>query len=371
MRLVWGRVLEVAEPSGGSQAVIVTLGDSDQGEPALAYPRLSGVCAPGDEVLLNTTAVDLGLGTGGVHFVVARGPGASAASADSPVVHGVAVDEPSGGHIMKLRYTPLQVDVNTVEEPDGPYYQVMREATSLSGMPVVCCGLHSQMPIVAAAIKQVRPEATVAYCHTDFASLPYALSAVACQCRDAGLIDVAISCGQSFGGDLEAVNLHSGLLAAKHVAGADAAIVAIGPGMVGTATPFGHGGVAQGEAINAASALGGTPVAVLRVSFADARDRHRVLSHHTITALTRVALAPAIVAVPPLPEESAAALDAALDASGVWERHERVESSSADIPGDALRAVDVRSMGRGIDDDPAFFLAAYAAGEVAAARLVP
>ncbi len=365
MRLVWGRVLEVAEERGGAQPLVVSVGGTD-GEPALAYPRLTGTCSPGEHVLLNTTAVDLELGTGGVHFVVARTQDSSPEGAD--VAGAVVVDEPSGGHIMKLRYTPLQVDVRAVEEPDGEHYPTMSEATSLEGMPVVCCGLHSQMPLVAAAVKQLVPDARVAYCHTDFGSLPYALSAVACSCREASLIDVAISCGQAFGADLEAVNLHSGLLAAKHVARADVAIVAIGPGMVGTATPFGHGGIAQGEAINAAHVLGGDPVAALRVSFADTRERHRVLSHHTVTALTKVALASAVVAVPRLPAEQASVLDDALEAAGVWERHERADAANTPIPVGALRGVDVTSMGRGIDDDLAFFAAAYAAGEVAAAR---
>ncbi len=178
-------------------------------------------------------------------------------------------------------------------------------------------------------------------------------------------MDVAISCGQSFGAELEAVNLHSGLLAAKHVAAADVAIVAIGPGMVGTATPFGHGGVAQGEALNAVHVLDGSAVAALRVSFADARERHRVLSHHTVTALTRIALARSTVAVPRLPLEQASELEAALDECRVWERHARADATG-EVELELLRGVQPRSMGRGFDDDPAFFPAAYAAGQVAA-----
>ncbi len=269
---------------------------------------------------------------------------------------------------MKLRYTPLQLDVDAVEEPGGETYEAMAAATSLDGMPVVCCGLHSQMPLVAAAVKAVRPDARVAYCHTDFGSLPYALSAVARECREVGLLDASISCGQSFGAELEAVNLHSGLLAARHVAGADVAVVSIGPGMVGTATPFGHGGIAQGEALNAVAALEGRAVAVIRVSFADPRERHRVLSHHTVVALTRIALAPSLVAVPGLPAEQAAALDAALDSSGIWERHARADCGGR-VDRSSLRGVEPRSMGRGLDDDPAFFSAAFAAGEAAAALL--
>ncbi|TLM97530.1 MAG: DUF3866 family protein, partial [Actinobacteria bacterium] len=322
---------------------------------AICYPALVGECSQGDRVLLNTTAVDLGLGTGGAHFVVARAG------------EGVALDNPSGGHIMKLRYTPLQRDVLAVEESASPHHAVMRTATSLDGMPVVCCGLHSQVPLVAAAVKATDSSLRVAYCMTDFAALALGLSDVLGSARTAGLIDTTISCGQAFGGDLEAVNLHSGLLAARHAARAHVAVVAIGPGVVGTATPFGHGGVSQGEAINAAAALGGTPVAVLRVSFADKRERHRGVSHHTLTALSKVALAPAKVAIPSLPAEFSDAIESALGEAGVWALHERADSSAGRVPPPSLRGVEVTSMGRSMSDDPAFYAASFAAGDIASA----
>jgi hypothetical protein len=133
--------------------------------------------------------------------------------------------------------------------------------------------------------------------------------------------------------------------------------------VTGTDTPLGHGGIAQAEALNAVVALGGRPVAVLRVSFADARERHRGVSHHSLTVLGRLALAPAFVAVPEFQGEQAASVDEALARSGVWERHVRVDMPGvlADTAG-----VPMRSMGRGAEDDPAFFRAAAAAGETAA-----
>jgi hypothetical protein len=352
VRLVWGSVTALDESNPRALVAEVELDDGTNG-PAVCYPALTGACAPGDRVLLNTTAVDLDLGTGGVHFVVAIAG------------EGVVLDTPSGGHVMKLRYTPLQVDVLSAEEPASPAHQTMRTATDLHGMPVVCCGLHSQVPLVAAAIKQADPGLRVAYCMADFAALPLALSRVMAESTAAGLVDATVTCGQSFGGDHEAVNLHSGLLAARYVAGADIAIVAIGPGVVGTATPFGHGGVAQGEAINATATLGGVPVACLRISFADERERHRVVSHHTLTALRDVALAPAHVAIPTLPAEFADAIDRALDEAGVWARHTREQSSAGEPPSPAMRGVEVRTMGRGIAEDPAFFSAAFAAGDIA------
>lgn len=354
MRLVWGIVREVRSQSDSIQHLDVALDDGSLGR-AIGYPALSGRCEQADRVLLNTTAVDLALGTGGWHYVVARASEAQ----------GVAVNEPSSGHVMKLRYTPLQLDVLSVEEQGSPHHDIMQEACDLAGMPVACCGLHSQVPLVAAAVKEADPNLKVAYCMTDFASLPAALSDVVRASRQAGLIDQVIACGQAFGGDLEAVNVHSGLLAARHVTRADVAIVAIGPGVVGTATPFGHGGVAQGEAINAVAGLGGVPVAVLRLSFADERQRHRGVSHHTITALSKVALAQAVVPVPELPEHYAEELEAAIEGTGALEGHTRVDSATAArVP--AMRGVEVTTMGRTFNDDPAFFGAAFAAGDVCA-----
>jgi hypothetical protein len=354
VKLVWGTVSGVAEPIGGTQLLDVALDDGSVGT-AVNYPDLAGSCAMRDRVLLNTTAVELALGTGGRHFVVARqGDG-----------RGIHLDAPSGGHVMKLRYTPLQRDVLAVESPESEHHAVMADAVDLAGMPVVCCGLHSQVPLVAAAVKQVSPALKVAYCMTDGAALLLQLSEIVRASVAGGLIDETVSCGQALGGGLEAVNLHSGLLAARHVAEADVAIVAIGPGVVGTATPMGHGGIAQGEALNAVAVLGGVPVAVLRMSFADQRDRHRVVSHHTIAALTRIALVRSTVAVPRLADELQSQFEAVLAETGIRSRHECVLSSAESQQPD-LRGVRVTTMGRGPSEDPAFFAAAYAAGAVAA-----
>jgi hypothetical protein len=350
MRLVWATVTSVHAVERGLQHLEVALDDRSSGT-AICYSRLSGACEVADRVLLNTTAVALSLGTGGSHFVVARGDRTS----------GIAYEDDSGGHIMKLRYTPLQHDVLAVEEQGGPHHEIMRAAENLAGLPVACCGLHSHVPLVAAAIKEGDPRLRVALVMTDQAALPLALSDVVRAAVQARLLDVTLTCGQAFGGDLEAVNVHSGLLAARHVSHADVAIVAIGPGVVGTATPLGHGGVAQGEAINAAASIGGRPVVVPRISFADTRERHRGVSHHTIAALTRIAMAPAYVTLPSLPDGYATAVEDAFDEAGVFSRHRRVDGTRAAAP--PMRGLEVRSMGRSEAEDPAFFAAAYAAGD--------
>jgi len=200
----------------------------------------------------------------------------------------------------------------------------------------------------------------------DGGALPIWFSRTAAGLRENGWLAATITVGQAFGGDLEAVTLHSGLLAARHVVGASMVVVAQGPGNLGTGTRWGFSGVAVGEAVNAAAVLGGRPVASLRISDADPRDRHRVISHHSLTAYGRVALAAADVVVPDLPGDFGAEVSAA--AEPLSPRHNLVRVSVEGLR-EVLAAcpVPLSTMGRGLDDDLAYFLAAAAAGRHAAA----
>jgi hypothetical protein len=241
----------------------------------------------------------------------------------------------------------------------------MAAASSLDGMPVVTADLHSALPAILAGVHADRPAARVAYVMTDGGALPAWFSRTLDGLRDhlAG----TITAGQAFGGDLEAGTVHTALLAARHVLDADVTVVAQGPGNLGTGTPWGFSGVAVGEAVNAIATLGGRPVGALRISAADARPRHRGVSHHTLTAYGRVALLPADLAVPaPLPPDLAEPVDAAL--APLAERHRlvRVPVDGLDA---ALRASPVRlsTMGRDLDADHTYFVAAAAAGRHAAA----
>jgi hypothetical protein len=328
--------------------------------PALAYPRLTGRPLPGDQVLLNTSALDLGLGTGGYAMVVAL-PQRLPPDPDGP------------GHMIKARYSPLQACVLGADEQGSPHHQILREADDLGGVPVVVADLHSALPAVLAAFHAARalrraPGASpdrVGYVMLDGGALPAWFSRTAAALRDAGWLAGTVTTGQAFGGDLEVVTLHSGLLAARHVLGASMIVAAQGPGNLGTGTRWGFSGVAAGEAVNAASVLGGRPVASVRVSEADARERHRGISHHSLTSYGRVALARADVVLPDLPGEFGARIMAA--AAPLAARHTLVRVSVAGLR-DVLRAcpVPLSTMGRGLDDDPAYFLAAAAAGRHAA-----
>ena len=326
---------------------------------ALAYPELTGRPEAGDRVLLNTSALALGLGTGGYALVVARPDGLPA--------------DPAGpGHLVKARYTPLQATVQGADEQGSPHHDVLRDADDLGGMPVVVADLHSALPAVLAALRAGGPAGappSAVYVMLDGGALPAWFSRSCAGLREAGWLRGTVTVGQSFGGDLETVTLHTGLLAARHVLRADVIVVTQGPGNLGTGTRWGFSGVACGEAVNAAAVLGGRPVASLRVSEADPRQRHYGVSHHSLTSYGRVALARADVVVPELPGAFGARV--AAQAAGLAGRHTLVSVSTGGLA-EALRGcpVPLSSMGRGLDEDPAYFLAAAAAGRHAAALLV-
>jgi Protein of unknown function (DUF3866) len=324
-------VTEMLQERPGLQRV-----DTDLGR-AYALTQLVGTVAVGDRVVLNTTAVELGLGTGGWHVVHWN-------------TERDVLDDPGPGHIMKLRYTSLQVDAGSAEE-EGPAHD-----TDLGRMPVVVGSLHSQVPGVAAAIKDAHPHARLAYVMTDGAALPIAISDLVDDVTRAGLIDVTITAGHAFGGDLEAVSVPSALAMARSIARADATIVAMGPGVVGTSSPLGTSALEVAAILDAAAALGGTPIAVLRMSDGDPRPRHQGVSHHSRTALD-LTRSPVLVASP---EERAFEHD----------RHDVRVVKGPDVP--ALLAalgLHITTMGRGPDEDPLFFRATASAGALAAELL--
>lgn len=316
---------------------------------ALAHPDLVGRPERGDAILLNVTALDLGLGTGGYALVVA-------------LPDRLPPDRSGPGHLVKARYTPTQTVVLGADEQDAPTYQAVADDAPLAapGMPVVVADLHSSLPAVVAGVLVDHPAARIAYIMTDGGALPLWFSTTVAAL--AGTLCGTVTVGQAFGGDLDCVTLHSGLLAAERVLRADVAVVTQGPGNLGTGTTWGFSGVAAGEAVNAAAAVGGRPVAVLRMSSVDPRPRHRGVSHHSATAYGRVALAPADVVVP---SSYAHLVDPA-----AYRRHNVVKVDDTGLL-DALRAfpVELSTMGRGLDDDPVAFVAAAAAGRHAAALL--
>jgi hypothetical protein len=280
----------------------------------IAFPRVTGPVQLGDDVLVNVQARELELGSGGFDILHAN------------LTRGLGLEPSLDAHVMVLPYTPLQHAVRHVEEGASL-------AETLGGMPVVCCTLHSQVAPVCAALSGRR----VAYVQLGGGALPVSLSDAVRALRERGLIEVAVATAPCFDGDVEAVNVYSAL-AWCAASGVEVVVCAIGPGIVGTGTSLGHGALAAVESANAATALGGRAVIAPRVSDGDPRPRHQGLSHHTEVVLRLCAQPPHV----PSGDE--------LDAPG-WR--------------EACEGLPLAHMGRGADDDPSFFAAAFAAGRLA------
>ena len=330
---------------------------------AVAYEALTGVPVAGERVRLEVSALDRALGTGGHAMVSAR-------------LDVLPADPPREGHLVKARYMPDQVMVTGVDEQGTTHHGLLSQPIGdleLEGMPVVVADLHSSLPAVLAGLRSPdgARQPRVVYVMTDGGALPLAYSRLVAALSEAGWLAGTVTAGQAWGGDIEAVSIHNALLAARHVLRADAAIVIQGPGNLGTETPWGFSGVACGDVVNAIAALGGRPVACLRISQADARPRHLGISHHSMTAYGRVALAGADVVVPIL--EGALGAQVRREAEVLCEprpgaaQHRLIEVS-ADGLMELLRAAEAETgvrlstMRRGLDEDTAAFIAAAAAG---------
>ena len=320
-----GRVTAVVERHPGLLRLTV------DGAPCVAYPELTGSVALGDEVIVNTQARELQLGSGGFDVLVVN------------LTRGLGLAPEPGAHVMASPYTPSQFAVRHLEEGGGA-----AGVATLGGLPVVCCSLHAQLAPVCAGLGD---GLRVAYVQLAGGALPVALSDAVRALVARGLLEVAVAVAPCLAGDVQAVSLASALLWAAEQR-YDAVVCGIGPGIVGTGSRYGHGGLAVAEAVNVATALGGRPVVAARVSGADPRERHRGLSHHTAAALS-LCLGAAVVAWPSgLPQPVLLPARATLrevDAAG-W------RAACAGLP--------LAHMGRGPDDDPDFFAAAYAAGRV-------
>lgn len=323
---------------------------------AIAYPELTGAVQVGDRVWLNTTAVDLNLGTGGYHFV-----------------QGIAdrlekVYNPPG-HIMKLRYTPWQVAVSAIEEEGSEAHERIKNFTSLAGTPVIVGTLHSMIAPAVLAFHATHPGRRVVYIMTDGAALPLSFSNLVRQLKTLGLLALTITAGHAFGGDLETVNVYSALVAAQTVAAADLIIIAMGPGIVGTGTKYGFSGIEQAYILEAVAKLGGYPIAIPRISFADPRPRHWGLSHHSQTVLGELTGVPVALGLPRWDEEKRRILARQFRESGASKHHLYTVAVPAVASLLAAYDLQIKTMGRSVREDPAFFEAAAGAGVLAAVYL--
>src|SRR3954447_26328963 len=325
------RVRAADPPEGGWQRLDVDVAGATR--PAQADVGLVGPAEAGDEVVVNVAAADLGLGSGGfdiVHVNLSRGLGGG----------GVP-----GAHVMKLNYTSLQHAVHPVEEAD---------LTAPLVRPVAVFPLHAHLPLVAWAAGQSRPGLRLGYVQTAGGALPGAMSRMVRDLRARGLLAGFVTAGPAYGGEGEAITTAGAIHHGLSDLGWDAVVAGPGPGILGSASALGHGGLTALDTCHTALALGCATLLVARMSSADPRPRHRGLSHHTSTVLDLL-LRPVVVAHP----------------SGVAARDDNHEwrQGAADL--DAYRAsgLPATTMGRSADEDPEFFAAALAAGSVLGAMV--
>jgi hypothetical protein len=320
-----GRVTAVVERVEGLSRLEV------DGQPCVAYPRLTGPVALGDEVIVNTQARELELGSGGFDVLYAN------------LTRGLDLPAEPDAHVMTLPYTPAQSARRHGEEGRAL-------PQTLAGLPVVCCSLHSQIAPVCAGIGVGR---RVAYAQLPGGALPVSLSDTLRALRERGLVETSIAVGACLDGDVECVSVASALLWAA-AEDYDVVVCAIGPGIVGTGSTFGHGGMAAADAANSAAALHGTAILAVRASDGDPRERHQGVSHHA-RAVLELCLGEVVAAWP-------------ADRTAPEWLDSRVE---VDVAGweEACSGLPLAHMGRGPDDDALFFAAAFAAGRVAADRI--
>ncbi|MEX1030930.1 MAG: DUF3866 family protein [Paenibacillaceae bacterium] len=376
-----GVVLEQVDMWGSTQELLIRMTDGSTHK-AIHYMDNIPQLHPGDLVRLNTTAVTLKLGSGGYHYV--HTVLSSTASADAATLANVlpisksfnASNDISSGHIMKLRYTSLQRSVLAAEEPASPHHKLFLEHRSLEGMPVLIGELHSMLPIVAAWITWRQRNCTdwkpikLSYIMSDGAALPLSFSKHTQLLNELGWITGSITYGHAYGGDVETVNKFTALLAAKHILHSDIAVVIMGPGIVGTGTVLGHSGMEVSELIHAVRMLGGNPIVIPRISFADERKRHHGFSHHLLTLLSQFTLIPAWLPIPTeLPTQQSDLLQQQLHLHKLADKHHIswVESIGSDQVEQSLKLypAQVISMGRRFEDDPAFYISISCAAELA------
>jgi hypothetical protein len=354
----------------GEQQLMVELTGERSGEDrrrAVADVALVGRAQVGDEVIVNVQALDLGLGSGGFDVVHVN------------LTRGLDGDGPWDANVMKLNYTSLQHTVVPVEEE---HLQLPVEG------PVGVLALHGQLAAVAWAFAQRAPGLRLGYVQTEGGALPGGHSATVRMLRERELLAGHLTAGSAFGGEGEAVTtagaLHHGLGSLAW----DAAVCGPGPGIVGSGSSLGHGGMVALDSAHVALALGCPTLVVARLSSGDARSRHRGFSHHTLTVLDLL-LEPVTVALPagmrsPVGADLRAGLGAVFGAGkrsrqtkGQMalaidvERPARIarhdwRRASIDLPGYAASGLPTETMGRWLIEDPMFFASALAGGSALA-----
>jgi hypothetical protein len=360
LKLRRATVIEAGSGDGPEQDLVVEL--DGRSRPAIADALLVGRAQVGDELIVNVEALDLALGSGGFDIVHVN------------LTRGLTGGGATGTNVMKLNYTSLQHAVTPVED-ERLRLPVER--------PVAVLALHGQLAAVAWAFAQGAPRARLGYVQTEGGALPGGHSRTVRALRARGLLAGHLTAGAAFGGEGEAITTAGALHHGLRTLGWNAAVCGPGPGLVGSGSPLGHGGMSALDSAHASLALGCSTLLVARMSSGDDRTRHRGISHHTLTVLDLL-LEPVTVALPAgvrspvgadlraglgavfggaMPSRPALALD--VERPVRITRHDW-RRAVVDLPAYAAIDLPAETMGRGLTEDPLFFAAALAGGSALA-----
>ena len=334
-------VIDVTDKDNHISKLLVDIDGSI--EKAINYTKICGEIDIGDIVVLNTGAVYLGLGTGGYNFVIHN---------YKNEVKDFSTDI---GRIIKLRYTPFQVKCLAVEEPGSPYHSIIKENTEVDNLSVFIEQLHSMLTPLVFMLKYYNKNIKIGYIMTDSACLPIDYSDTVRYLKKGELLNDTITCGQAFGGDFETVNIYTALLTAKYVCNCDIAIVTPGPGVVGTSTALGFSGIEQGYIIDAVNTLKGFPVFIPRISFSDNRERHKGISHHSITVLSKTSYSEANIAIPVFEGYKEEHIIKQIKNNNLDSKHKIIFSKENLLPILENKSCYLSTMGRNIEQDKDFF----------------
>ena len=366
LKLRRATVLQAGPPGQAPEQALLIESEGHR-RPAIADVALVGAAQIGDEVIVNAQALDLGLGSGGFDIVHVN------------LTRGLSGDGAPGANVMKLNYTSLQHAVRPVE--DEQLNLPLRQ-------PVAILALHGQLAPVVWAFAQAVPDGRLGYVQTEGGALPGAHSRTVRALRERGLLAGHLTAGAAFGGEGEAITTAGALHHGLDALGWDAVVCGPGPGIVGSSSPLGHGGLSALDSAHAALALGCEALIVARMSSGDLRARHRGISHHTLTVLDLL-LEPVTVALPagmrsPVgadlraglgtifggalpgrPVRKRSALEVNVERPARITRHDW-RRATVDLPAYAAAGLPAETMGRGLTEDPLFFGAALAAGRTLA-----
>ena len=350
IRIRRGAVIKIISNHGNT--TIVNVSYDGKIEKTINYNNLTGHIMLHDIVYINTSANYLNLGSGGYNYVIIN------------ETRGSTLDINDIGHIMKLRYTPYQIKCNYPYEKNSEYSNEIEKFKSLDNMIVISGELHSMLVPTAYCLKFLKPDIKITYIMTDGGSLPIDFSFNVNKLKAIDIISSTITYGNSYGGDMEALNIYDALVIAKTILKCDIIIITMGPGAVGTGTKYGFSGIEQGNIIDAVNTFHGIPVVIPRLSFNDLRERHYGISHHTLTVLSEITKTKAYITFPVIETNKMNYIKKQLEEQKINDKH-YIKYINSNVLYSAIEYYKFRctTMGRSFSQDREFFLACSCASQ--------